>query len=100
MYWDAQHLCLLNTLIDTIRWLAKSTGQYVNIACFRSLTITMNIYLEVSQLTVLPLLCAIYRLSQIEQYWQTDLIYGAFGKSLWTFVGSDVHKRLYRPEPV
>jgi len=43
-----QHLCILNTILDTIRWLVTSTGEYVNIGGFRSLTGTMNIYLEVS----------------------------------------------------
>jgi hypothetical protein len=38
MLWDAQHLCHLNTLIDTIRWLVRCTGWYVNIWGYRLLT--------------------------------------------------------------
>jgi len=43
---DAQHTHYLNTLINTIRWLVTSTGQYVYIRGYKSLSITMNIYLK------------------------------------------------------
>jgi hypothetical protein len=46
LLWDAQYLHRLNTLLDTIRWLVISTGQYVSIQGYRLLTGTMNIYLE------------------------------------------------------
>ena len=41
---DAQHLHQLNTLIDTVRWLAISTGRYVNIRGYRLLTGTVTIW--------------------------------------------------------
>ena len=40
----AQHLCHLNTLLDTIRLLVTSTGRYVNICYYRLLVSTTNVH--------------------------------------------------------
>jgi hypothetical protein len=71
---NAQHLHHLNTLTDTIRWLLAPTGRYLNMWGYRVLTGTTNTYLKGSSMSTVPLLCGTYRLSQIEQYYQTDLM--------------------------
>ena len=68
-------LALSNTLVDTIRWLVTSTERYVNIWGYTLLTSTMNIYLTVSWMSAVPVLCGTYRLSQMVHYYQTDPIY-------------------------
>jgi len=68
MVWDAQHLHRLITLIDTIRWLVISIGRYVNIWGYRLRTGAVNINRKGSEMSMLPQLCGVYRLSQIEQY--------------------------------
>jgi len=43
---DVWHLRHLNALIDTIKWMVKSIGQYAKVWGYRLLTSTMNIYLK------------------------------------------------------
>ena len=50
---DAQHFHSVNTLLDTIRWLVTSTGQYVNIWGFRDYEHTPEKVINVNSTTIM-----------------------------------------------